>query len=155
LIPELDTTQGYPSSRPHLAAARVGSEAPRENLCGSRTVASAAGRDLAVDVIASVVLLGGVEIVGAAAQSEICGCRWSALGEWIDVVELELVSRGAAVAGAADEGAPAVTRSTWRSGAIGCRRSSEAARDGAGGAAASGGNVGASGGDIAGRAGAS
>ena len=47
-----------------LGSGRVGSEQPRENLRGSRTVASAAGRDLAVDVLPSVVLLGGVEVVG-------------------------------------------------------------------------------------------
>jgi hypothetical protein len=59
-------------------------------------------------VIASVVLLGGVEVVTLTAEGEIRGGWLPALAEWIEVVELELVARVATVAGAAHERASAI-----------------------------------------------
>jgi hypothetical protein len=67
------------------------------------------GGDLGGDVLAAVVPFGRVEVVGPAAESEVRGDWRSTQGEGVQMMNLELVAGGAAVAGAADERAlPAI-----------------------------------------------
>ena len=57
------------------------------------------GDDLGGDVLAAVVLFGGVEVVGPAAKGEVRRERRATQGEGVKVMKLELVAGGAAVAG--------------------------------------------------------
>ena len=60
---------------------------------GARMATSTAGRDLAGDVLFSVVLLGRMVVVDPAPQREIRRRRPSAHGERIEMVQLDLVAR--------------------------------------------------------------
>ena len=62
-----------------------------------------AGGDLAVDVVAAVVVLGGVAVVRAAPQRQVRGGGWSAHRKGVDMVELELVPRDTPATGATYE----------------------------------------------------
>jgi hypothetical protein len=74
---------------------------------GARLAATAVGRDLAGDVLRSVVLLGRMLVVDTASQGEVRRRRPSSHGERIEMVQLHLVARVAAVAAGAHERAAA------------------------------------------------
>src|SRR5687767_12383193 len=81
---------------------------PGDGRCRGAAATNPGHRDLAGDVPPTVVLLSHVEVVSATTQSQVLDARRAPQREWFEVVQLELVTRVAAMTAAADERTPTI-----------------------------------------------